>query len=104
MDRSDTQRIADTVTRWPGVQTDRLPHDGLDFLLGCREIGHVHGHQHVDIPFSRPLRDELVAAGRALPHHLLAQSGWVTVPLNSSHDIDQAIALLKLSYDLALSN
>lgn len=102
MQPPDIGRIVSTVSNWPGIHADRFQHDGTDFLLGWREIGHVHGSELVDIPFPRPVRDELVAAGRAQPHHLLAQSGWVTVLLNSPNDVDRAIELLKLSYELAV--
>ena len=97
-------RIVSTVATWPGIHTDELRHNGKDFLLGRREIGHVHGDELVDIPFPRKLRDELVASGRAEPHRVLPKSGWVSIPLQSDCDVDHAIELLKLSYDLALNN
>ncbi|HAV63974.1 MAG TPA: hypothetical protein DCY13_16610 [Verrucomicrobiales bacterium] len=103
MDTPSVNRIAETVSAWPGIQTDRLPSNGTDFLLGRREIGHVHGNDSVDIPFPRRVRDELVAAGRAQPHHWLVQSGWVTIPLCTATDVERAIELLKLSYELAVN-
>ena len=104
MRTSSISRIVSTVAAWPGIHTDELQQSGKDFLLGRREIGHVHGDQLVDIPFPKNLRDELVAAGRAKPHGLLPKSGWVSIPLDSEQAVDQAIELLKLSYDLALNN
>jgi len=104
MNIASVSRIVSTVAAWPGIQTDDLQYSGKDFLLGRREIGHVHGDTLVDIPFPKSLRDQLVAAGRAEPHRVLPKSGWVSVPLNTDHDVDQAIELLKLSYDLALQN
>jgi hypothetical protein len=89
---------------WPGIRSQPYRGEGAEFLLGCREIGHVHDHERVDIPFPRSLRDELVAAGRARPHPLLKQSGWVSIPLDSSEGVQEALALLRLSYDLALLN
>jgi hypothetical protein len=104
MNTSSASRIVSTVANWAGIRTDELPPGGMDFLLGQREIGHVHGDELVDIPFPKKLRDELVAAGRAEPHRVLPKSGWVSVPLNNGEDIDHAIELLKMSYDLALNN
>ena len=101
---SSASRILSTVASWPGIHTDDLQHSGKDFLLGHREIGHVHGDQLVDIPFPRDLRDKLVANGEAEPHRVLPKSGWVSIQLNSNDDVDHAIQLLKLSYDLALNN
>ena len=104
MTNASINRIVSTVATWPGMHTDELQHNGKDFLLGRREIGHLHGEELVDIPFPKTIRDELVADGRAEPHRMLPKSGWVSVPLNSDHDVDEAISLLKLSYDLALNN
>lgn len=104
MSASSASRIVSTVGSWPGIHTDNLQYSGKDFLLGKREIGHMHGEQLVDIPFPKSLRDELVAKGAAEPHRVLPKSGWVSIPLNGSDDVDHAIELLKLSYDLALKN
>jgi Family of unknown function (DUF5519) len=39
----------------------------------------VHGDALVDIPFTKKVREELVVAGRAERHHILPESGWVSV-------------------------
>ncbi len=44
----------------------------------------MHGDHLVDIPFPKIVRDELVACGRAVPHHILPQSGWVSIHLNQA--------------------
>jgi len=61
----------------------------------------VHPDHLVDIPFPKNIRDELVAAGRVEPHHVLPQSGWVSIYLRDASDIERAIELLHLSYNLA---
>ncbi len=71
------------------------------YRLRRREIGHVHGDSLVDIPFPKKLRDELVATGRAEPHHVLPKSGWVTIYLSQASDVDRAIELLRLSFETA---
>jgi Luciferase len=82
---------------------DAQPHrfGGTEYRLGRREIGHVHGDQLVDIPFPKEVRDALVAAGRAEPHHILPRSGWVSVFLRQPTDVDRAIELLKYSFEIA---
>jgi hypothetical protein len=47
------------------------------------------------------VRDEIVAAGRALPHHILPETGWVSLYLRQESDVEQAIALLKENYQIA---
>jgi hypothetical protein len=71
-------------------------------VLGpSREIGHIHGDQLLDVPLPTRLRDEVVAAGRAQPHHIFPESGWISFYLNAPEDVAQAIELLRLSYDVA---
>jgi predicted DNA-binding protein (MmcQ/YjbR family) len=55
----------------------------------------------VDIPFPKKVREEIVAAGRAQPHHILPESGWISFYLRQEPDVEQAIALLKESYEIA---
>jgi hypothetical protein len=42
-----------------------------------------------------------VAAGRAEPHHILPDSGWVSIYLNQSSDVERAIELLRYSLEIA---
>ena len=72
-------------------------------MLGKRELGHIHGDRLIDIPFPKPVRDELVSTGQAEPHHILPNSGWVSFFLHSEPDIDHAIKLMRKSFDLAQS-
>jgi hypothetical protein len=74
---------------------------GTEYRLGRREIGHVHTDRLVDIPFPKKIRDSLVAAGRTEPHHILPESGWVSVYLNQASDVGHAINLLLYSFELA---
>ncbi len=53
-------------------------------------IGHVHGDRLVDIPFPKKVREGLVAAGRAEPHHILPESGWVSICLRQPSDVERS--------------
>ena len=55
----------------------------------------------VDIPFPKKVRDALVTAGRAEPHHILPETGWISFYLRQPADVSQAIALLHESYVIA---
>ena len=94
-------QITAAVTSWPGVTAQPHRFGGVEFVIGKREIGHIHGDQLVDIPFPKKVRDEIVAAGRAQPHHILPETGWVSYYLRQESDVEQAIALLKESYEIA---
>ena len=47
------------------------------------------------------MRDEIVTAGRAQPHHILPETGWISFYIQQEDDIEKVIALLKESYAIA---
>jgi hypothetical protein len=94
-------QIRQAVLEWPGVSAQPHRFGGVEFNLGRREIGHIHGDSLVDIPFPKKVRDEIVAAGRAQAHHLLPESGWVSFYLRQKEDVKLAIDLLRASYEIA---
>jgi hypothetical protein len=96
------KRIESALLPCSGITAQPHRFGGTEYRLGRREIGHVHGDYLVDIPFPKKLRDELVATGRAEPHHILPQSGWVSIHLNQESDVDRAIELLRLSFEIAV--
>ena len=99
--RGASDKIRQAVLSWPEVEAYRHRFGGEEYRLGRREIGHIHGDHMVDIPFPVKVRHEVVAAGRAEPHHILPDSGWVSLFLLDAADVDRAIELLRLSFDLA---
>jgi hypothetical protein len=102
--RGAQDRIREVVTGWEGVAAGSHRFGGLEFRLGRRELGHVHGDGLVDIPFPKKLRDEIVASRQAEPHHILPESGWVSVFLRTDADVECAIELLRRSFSLAVEH
>jgi Family of unknown function (DUF5519) len=96
-------RIADEVSSWEGVTSHPHRFGGVEFRLGKRELGHLHGDRLADLPFPKRVRDELVAAGRARPHHVLPESGWVSFWIGDDGDADEAVELFRMSYERALA-
>ena len=95
------EKITQAVLSWPGVSAHPHRFGGTEYRLGKRELGHIHGDHLVDIPFPRRVRDELVSSGLAGPHHILPESGWVSLFLQRPEDIDRSVELLRRSYELA---
>ena len=93
--------IANAVLSWDGMAAAPHRFGGTEYRLGTREIGHIHGDHMLDIPFPKKVRDAVVAAGRAEPHHLLPETGWISFYLRQPADVDRAIALLSDSYEIA---
>ncbi len=95
------ERITAAVESWPEVEVGPHRFGGVEFRHGRRELGHLHGDRIADLPVPRRVRDELIAAGRAWPHHVLPESGWVTFTIIEPQDVDRAIKLFRLSYERA---
>src|SRR5207253_483606 len=93
--------IIEEVSSWPGVESHPHRFGGVEFTIDHREIGHLHGDRLADLPFPTRIRDELIASGRARPHHVLPDTGWVTVPIHRD-DVDGVIELFRLSYERAI--
>jgi hypothetical protein len=95
--------IIDEVGSWPGVEVGPGRFGAVQFRLGKRELGHLHGDRLADLPFTRTLRDELVAEGTVVPHGPLPDSGWASRHIRSHDDVRAVIELLRMQYDRAVA-
>lgn len=91
--------IEHEVTSWPGVTASPHRFGGIELKVGRRELGHLHGSRLADLPFPIHVRARLVADGKAEPHHILPQSGWVSVRIRTAADVPRVLELFRLSYD-----
>lgn len=87
------------VSSWPGVAAQPHRFGGVEFSINHREIGHLHGDRLADLPFPMRVHDELVASGRAQPHHVLPESGWVSRRIRGPDDVTEVVALFRLNYE-----
>jgi hypothetical protein len=94
-------RIEREVGSWEGVTVHAHRFGGIEFRLGRREIGHLHGARWADLPFHRSIRNMLVETGRAEPHHVLPETGWVSKQIRGEPDVGEVIELFRLSYERA---
>jgi len=99
----ETRRIADEVLSWEGVTAQPHRFGGIEFRFGKRELGHLHGDppRLADLPFHKNIRNMLLETGRALPHHVLPDSGWVSKPIRTDEDAGEAVELFRLAYERA---
>jgi hypothetical protein len=91
------------VLSWPNVTAHPHRFGGVEYQVKGHEIGHLHGDHLADLPFPVRVRRELVADGRASPHHILPDTGWVSYYINSPTDLAGAIGLFRLNYDRLMS-
>ncbi len=96
------ETIRNEVLSWPGVTEEPHRFGGMEFRFGKRELGHLHGDYLADLPFPVRVREELVQGGKAMAHHILPQSGWVSYPIRDASAIPGALALFHLAYERAV--
>jgi hypothetical protein len=92
-------RVKNELMRWEGVTLQAHRFGGIEFRVNGREIGHMHGDSWADLPFPMPIRNELVNSGKASPHHILPNSGWITYRIRGEEDVQKLIGLFRMQYD-----
>ena len=99
------EKIKKEILSWPSVTAEQHKFGGVEFRLNKREMGHVHGDRLADLPFPMKTRNELVSSGRASPHHVMPQSGWVSYWIEKGEeDVSAIIGLFRLRYEQLSSN
>jgi Family of unknown function (DUF5519) len=97
-------RITAEVTRWPGVHAAGPGERGeFSFLLGTREIGHLHGSRVAHFSFQRQLGGELRAQGRVVAHPITDSPSLGARPIRSAEDEREVVELLRLNYERILA-
>ena len=97
-------RIGDAVASWEGVETGPGRFGSTRYLVGRRELGHLHGDTVLDLPLPPKLKQELLAKGSVEQHRFTKPtSGWVSFRISGPEDIDGAIELLRGQYERALA-
>jgi len=91
--------IVRELSSWPGVTIELHRFGGTGFRHGRRELGHLHGDRLADLPFPLLVRNDLVASGRAEPHHIYPESGWVSYFIQGFSDVERVIELFRLNYN-----
>ncbi|MBO0689442.1 MAG: DUF5519 family protein [Candidatus Dormibacteraeota bacterium] len=99
--RSAADVIIEEVTSWPGVETGPGNFGAVQLRLGKRELGHLHGDTLADIPFTKAVRDDLLARGEIVRHRPLPDSGWGSRHIRDEDDVQAVIRLLRMQYDRA---
>jgi hypothetical protein len=97
---SPSRQIIDAVTAWPGVRARTGERGELGFVVGGREIGHLHGDRVAHFGFPRDVGAALRAEGRVGPHPVNRHSTKLAArPIESDDDVRDVIALMRLNYD-----
>ena len=93
MDEIETE-----VLSWTNTSLHIHKYGGIQFNLGKKELGHIHGNGLLDILFSRKIKSQLLQEGKVKEHHTFKNSGWITFHIQNVDDKRIAIDLLKYAY------
>ncbi len=99
--RAAIDSVGEAVTAWEGVTVHEHQFGGIEFRVGRRQLGHLH-RTFADLPFTMRVRDELISAGRAKPHHVHPDTGWVSVPMRTPAEVANVIDLFRRNYEGAV--
>jgi hypothetical protein len=89
--------IESTVHEWPEMRVGVHRLGGIGFFFRGKESSHIHGNGLLDCFVGRAERDRLVESGRALPHHIFPQSGWISFWVRNETDIRPALDLIRIA-------
>ena len=93
---SPATSVLDHVRTWPGVSTQPTPRGSTAIVFEGHELGHVHADRGtLDLPLSDDRRAKVLATARAKEWF----EDWVTKRLANDADAEDAVALLRESYD-----
>ncbi|MGE5703589.1 MAG: luciferase family protein [Clostridia bacterium] len=84
---------------WAGVTKHPHRFGGVEFQLNDTEIGHLHDNRLFDLLLPKAERDRFIEEGKAMPHHMYSDSGWVSVYLNTEQDVAYAIEIARSKYN-----
>lgn len=93
------ERIKQELMSWPGVTSHPHRFGGTEFRVNGREMGHLHGDRLADLPFPKDVGRKLIQEGRALPHHILPESGWISYYINGNEGVHDVVELFRLQYN-----
>ncbi len=97
---SASEQIIEQVTSWPGVEMGPNARGALAFMVGRREIGHLHGDHAAHFGFPKRVWRDLKQQGRIVDHPVFpGRPGPAARRIESDADVADVIELLRLNYD-----
>jgi hypothetical protein len=99
-----TELLRKVVWGSPGTE-DEQQFGGVEFRLGKRDLGQVHGDLELaNLPFPVCLPEQLVREGKALPHPIFPNTGWEGFPIPDERALPDALALFRLEFEWVVAH
>lgn len=89
--------VEKAVCEWPDMRVGVHRFGGIGFFFRGKETSHIHGNGLLDCFVGRATRDALVASGRAWPHHVFPNSGWISFWIEDEDDVEAAMELVRIA-------
>jgi hypothetical protein len=89
--------IEATVLAWKGVRSANHRMGAREFLVGHKEIGHIHWNGDLDIVFGEQITQRLLKRKGVLKHTFVPDIA-ITFKITGDGDVLFAMALLRYSY------
>ncbi|MBW7453224.1 luciferase family protein [Paenibacillus sepulcri] len=99
MSASEKAGLTDELLSWAGVTVQPHRFGGIEFQLEGKEIGHLHDDRLFDLLLPKAERDVWIRAGKAEPHHIYPESGWISIYMRTEEDIAHAIEIARAKYE-----
>jgi hypothetical protein len=89
--------IESTVSLWDEVTLSIHKYGGIQFNYKGKEIGHMHSNGIVDILLDRKTKALLLQQKLAENHHVLKDTGWISIYVKNKKDVETVLSVLKIS-------
>ena len=89
------QELRRMVTEKLRLETGFHHFGGLEFRYQGKEIAHMHSNGLLDILFPRKLSSFLIEKGVTGIHHVYPDSGWTSLMIRGTTDIESCFALMQ---------
>jgi hypothetical protein len=96
--------IQSAAQQIPGIRLRVHRLGGIEFTIGDRELGHIHGNGLLDVHLGREEAARCVREGRAEWHHVFGESAWVSYWVRSETDVPGAMILLHATLATGVEN
>jgi MFS family permease len=95
------EAIKREILSWPNVTSQPQSFGGVDFRVGGKELGHLHGENMVDLPLliEAPKQSQEKTQRSLPPHDAYPESNWINYWIRGEDDVPKVIELFRLKYE-----
>jgi len=81
------------------VKSKYHKYGGVEFRVNNKEFCHMHGDGLIDIILNKIKADEFIKTEFAVTHHVIENSGWVSIQINNNTNLDDLMIVVQEAYN-----